>query len=46
MTNTRNHIHAMEYKMTSSWGIREGFMEMVFEISPERWMRFVKKRER
>lgn len=36
MTTIHIHIHIVEYKMTSSWEIREGFMEMIFEINLQR----------
>lgn len=42
MTAIYTQSLAMEYKMTSSWDIKEGFMEMVFQIRLERWIRFVK----
>lgn len=43
MTAIYTHSHAMEYKMISSRDIKEGFMEMVFQIRLERWIRFVKR---
>lgn len=43
MTAIYTQSLAMEYKMTSSWDIKEGFMEMVFQIRLERWIRFVKR---